>query len=65
MSNLCFFMQGHALSFVIVAAYHLKWDDSTLEPNIGKWAVNVIQLSRDKRHLDRARLMTFWETLDR
>ena len=48
-----------------VAAYHLKWDDSMLERNIGNWAVNVIQLSREKRHLDRARMMMFWETLDK
>ncbi len=40
---------------ITVSAYHLKWDDSTLEQNIGKWAVNVIQLSRDRRHLDRAK----------
>jgi len=48
-----------------VAAYHLKWEDSSLEGNIGKWAVKVIPLSREKRHLDRAKLMSFWETLDR
>lgn len=51
--------------FPTVAAFHLKWDDSTLEKNIGNWAVNIIQLSREKRHLDRAKLMTFWEILDR
>ena len=50
---------------VVVAAFHLKWDESNLEKNIGNWAVNIIQLSRNKRHLDRARLMVFWEMLDR
>jgi len=51
--------------FSKVAAFHLKWDESSLEKNIGNWAVNIIQLSRNKRHLDRARLMVFWEMLDR
>lgn len=35
-----------------------------LDANVAKWAVNVIQLSKIKRHLDRAALMTFWEKLD-
>ncbi|TRY63174.1 hypothetical protein TCAL_00483 [Tigriopus californicus] len=51
--------------FSKIAAFHVKWDESTLEKNIGNWAVNVIQLSREKRHLDRAKLMSFWETLDK
>jgi parafibromin len=51
--------------FSKIAAYHLKWDDMTLEKNIGQWAVSVIQLSREKRHLDRAKMMTFWESLDK
>ena len=51
--------------FSKIAAFHLKWDDSNLEKNIGNWAVGVIQLSRDKRHLDRAKLMAFWEALDK
>ena len=51
--------------YIAVAAFHLKWDESNLEKNIGNWAVNIIQLSRNRRHLDRARLMVFWEMLDR
>ena len=35
--------------FSKVAAYHIKWDDSVLERNIGSWAVSVIQLSREAR----------------
>ena len=50
--------------FSKVAAYHIKWDDSVLERNIGSWAVSVIPLSRDKWHLDRAQLMSFWVSLD-
>lgn len=36
-----------------------------LDANVAKWAVNVLQISRTRRHLDRATLMVFWEKLDR
>lgn len=36
-----------------------------LEANIGRWDVTVLQVSRIKRHLDRAVLMQFWEILDK
>jgi len=48
-----------------IAGFHIKWDEVNLEKNIGNWAVTVIQLSRNKRHLDRAALLTFWEKLDK
>lgn len=32
---------------------------------LSKFSVNVLQLSRTKRHLDRAILQRFWEILDR
>lgn len=48
-----------------VKAFHLKWDEITLDHNVAKWAVHVIQLSKQKRHLDRANLLNFWEVLDR
>lgn len=51
--------------FLVVCAFHLKYDEMKLDANVGKWAVNVIELSRTKRHLDRAALMTFWEKLDK
>jgi len=51
--------------FSKIAGYHLKWDETNLEKNIANWAVTVIQLSRTRRHLDRAALMTFWEKLDK
>ena len=50
---------------ISVAAFHIKWDESILEKNIANWSVNIIQLSRSKRHLDRAKLMNFWEILDK
>jgi len=48
-----------------IAGFHLKMQEATLEKNIDNWAVTVIQLSRTKRHLDRAALLTFWEKLDK
>ncbi|CAH1999441.1 unnamed protein product [Acanthoscelides obtectus] len=48
-----------------IAAFHLKYDEMKMDPNVEKWAVTVIQLSRTKRHLDRAALMVFWEKLDK
>lgn len=48
----------------VVSAFHLKYDEMKLDANVGKWAVTVIQLSKLKRHLDRAALMAFWEKLD-
>ncbi|KAK9881909.1 hypothetical protein WA026_018103 [Henosepilachna vigintioctopunctata] len=51
--------------FAKVAAFHLKYDEMKLDSNVAKWAVTVIELSRTKRHLDRAALMIFWEKLDK
>ncbi|CAG7815804.1 unnamed protein product [Allacma fusca] len=50
--------------FSKICAFHLKYDEQRLDANVAKWAVNVIPLSRTKRHLDKAALMTFWEKLD-
>ena len=48
-----------------IAGFHLKMEETTLEKNIANWAVSVIQLSRTKRHLDRAAMLSFWEKLDK
>jgi len=48
-----------------IAGFHIKWDEANLEKNIGNWAVTVITLSRTKRHLDRAALLSFWDKLDK
>lgn len=47
-----------------VCAFHLRYDEMKLDANVARWAVTVLNLSRTKRHLDRAVLMTFWERLD-
>jgi parafibromin len=50
--------------FSRIKAFHLKYEEMKVDPNVGKWAVHVINVSRTKRHLDRAQLMTFWDLLD-
>lgn len=35
-----------------------------LDSNVAKWSVEIIELSRTKRHLDRANLLKFWSLLD-
>ncbi|GLH07477.1 Parafibromin [Gryllus bimaculatus] len=42
--------------FAKICAFHVKYDEIRLDPNVAKWAVHVIELSRTKRHLDRAAL---------
>ncbi|KAF0306116.1 Parafibromin [Amphibalanus amphitrite] len=51
--------------FTKVQAFHLKWDEMKLDNNVARWAVTVLNLSKTKRHLDRATLMTIWEKLDK
>ncbi|XP_050077483.1 parafibromin [Anopheles maculipalpis] len=50
--------------FSKIAAFHLRYDDLKLDANVAKWAVTVLNISRTKRHLDKACLMAFWEKLD-
>lgn len=51
--------------FAKICAFHLRFDEMKLDANVARWAVTVLNLSRTKRHLDRACLMTFWEKLDK
>ncbi|XP_068628382.1 parafibromin [Battus philenor] len=51
--------------FANICAFHLKYDEMKLDTNVARWAVTVLNLSRTKRHLDRAVLLGFWETLDK
>lgn len=51
--------------FAVVKAFHLKYDEVRLDPNVQKWDVTVLELSYHKRHLDRPVFLRFWETLDR
>ena len=48
-----------------IAGFHLKMEEQALEKNIASWAVSIIQLNKNKRHLDRAAMLSFWEKLDK
>ena len=51
--------------FPPVRAFHLKYDEAKIDPNVQKWDVTVLELSHHRRHLDRPVFLRFWETLDR
>uniref|UniRef100_A0A3B3THI6 Parafibromin n=1 Tax=Paramormyrops kingsleyae TaxID=1676925 RepID=A0A3B3THI6_9TELE len=51
--------------FSKIRAFHLKYDEQKMDPNVQKWDVTVLELSHHKRHLDRPVFLRFWETLDR
>ncbi|CAF1149857.1 unnamed protein product [Adineta ricciae] len=50
--------------FQKIKAYHIKWGQLKTDANIAKWSVHLIELDQNKRHLDCARLRTFWDSLD-
>ena len=50
--------------FARIKAFHLKFDEMKLDANVAKWSVSVLEVSRHKRHLDRANLINFWSQLD-
>lgn len=51
--------------FSRIKGFHLKWDESKLDDNVAKWNVQTLELSRNKRHLDKANLLKFWSSLDK
>uniref|UniRef100_A0A8C6NWA3 Parafibromin n=1 Tax=Nothobranchius furzeri TaxID=105023 RepID=A0A8C6NWA3_NOTFU len=51
--------------FAKIRAFHLKFDEAKTDPNVQKWDVTVLELSRHRRHLDRPVFLRFWETLDK
>lgn len=48
-------------TFVKIKAFHLKYDEVHLDPNIQKWDVTVLELSYHQRHLDRPAFLRFWD----
>lgn len=50
--------------FSHIKGFHLKWDESKLDENVAKWNVHILELSRSRRHLDKANLLKFWSSLD-
>ncbi|EDW80718.1 uncharacterized protein Dwil_GK11679 [Drosophila willistoni] len=51
--------------FSKICAFHLCFSELKLDANVERWSVTLLRLSQNKRHLDRAVLSKFWETLDR
>jgi parafibromin len=51
--------------FARVKAFHLKYEGNRADPNIQKWNVQILEVSQTKRHLDRASILKFWETIDK
>ncbi|XP_002734557.1 parafibromin-like [Saccoglossus kowalevskii] len=51
--------------FARIKAFHLKFEEANLDPNIKKWDVCILKINRNKRHLDRATLLRFWEIMDK
>ena len=51
--------------FTKIRGFHVKYDDIKLDPNVKKWDVEVLTISRNKRHMDRACVLKFWEVLDK
>ncbi|KAH0550277.1 parafibromin-like [Cotesia glomerata] len=58
------FNGGPVEVFSKIKAFHVKYDDEGLDLNIASWSVDIIELSRTKRHSDRAAISKYWEILD-
>ena len=46
-----------------VKGYYLKYKDNPLNNNIKKWNVEILEISRNKRHLDISLQNKFWNSL--
>ncbi|KAL5483780.1 hypothetical protein EMCRGX_G020194 [Ephydatia muelleri] len=51
--------------FTKVKAFHIKFDELKADKNIQQWDVQVLQISRSKRHLDKASMLQCWDSLER
>ncbi|KAK5972716.1 RNA pol II accessory factor Cdc73 family [Trichostrongylus colubriformis] len=51
--------------FAKIPAFHVHYDDLNIDPNVAKWSVTRLPVSRTTRHMDKARFRVFWEVLDR
>uniref|UniRef100_A0A6B2G1M2 Parafibromin (Trinotate prediction) n=1 Tax=Myxobolus squamalis TaxID=59785 RepID=A0A6B2G1M2_MYXSQ len=51
--------------FSRIKAFHLKYSDSPLDSNISKWNVTVLNVLRNRRHMDRAAATSFWDSVDK
>ncbi|KAL9988717.1 hypothetical protein ACROYT_G003195 [Oculina patagonica] len=51
--------------FTKTKGFYLKYDEMKTDPNVQKWDVQILTISRNKRHLDKASIIRFWEILDK
>ncbi|KAL4219028.1 accessory factor associated with RNA polymerase II [Mactra antiquata] len=51
--------------FSKIKAFHLKWQELPVDNNVKKWNVTMVNLDRNRRHLDRASIQVVWEVLDK
>ncbi len=47
-----------------VLGFYLKWDNEAAPAAVTKWNVRVLDISKNKRHLDRTAALRFWSLLD-
>ena len=43
---------------------HLRYDDVDTAPEVKKWNVSVLTVSKHKRHLDTTTAVQFWRLMD-
>eukprot|EP00794_Sanderia_malayensis_P008628 gene8628-9560_t len=51
--------------FTKIKGFHIKFDDMKVDPNVKKWDVEVLTINRNRRHMDRACVLKFWEVLEK
>ena len=51
--------------FTKIKAFYVRYDDMKTDPNVSKWDVFVLTINRNRRHMDRASVLKFWEILDK
>jgi RNA pol II accessory factor, Cdc73 family, C-terminal/Paf1 complex subunit CDC73 N-terminal len=51
--------------FLAVRGFYMNYQDSPIDENIKKWYVKILQISRNKRHLDKTIQHEFWTELEK
>eukprot|EP00033_Pygsuia_biforma_P001915 GCRY01002136.1.p1 GENE.GCRY01002136.1~~GCRY01002136.1.p1 ORF type:complete len:460 (-),score=80.91 GCRY01002136.1:47-1426(-) len=50
--------------FSQVLGVHVKWADVKIDPNVSRYNIKVLEVSRQNRHLDKIVVYKFWQLLD-
>ncbi len=48
-----------------IKGFHIKFDDMKVDLNVKKWDVQLLTINRNRRHMDRACVLKFWEVLEK